>query len=75
VETGAPLREGAFVLADRPGARRTSRRAIAFRSLDRGRRVIRVRVGSCSQWHGYDAATLQLASSVPQDVRAIRLVR
>jgi hypothetical protein len=75
VETGAPLREGAFVLSDVPGAPRTSRRAIAFRSLDRGGHVIRVRVGSCSQWHGYDADTLQLASSVPQDVRRIRLVR
>jgi hypothetical protein len=76
VRTAAPLREGRFVLADRQRARPTSRHSIVFRSLDRGRRTIRVRVGSCSQWHGYDpVGTLQLTSTVPQDVREIRLVR
>jgi len=75
VRTGAPLRQGAFVLADIPGAQRSSRHAIAFRSLDRGKRTIRVRVGSCSQWHGYDTDTLQLTSTVPQDVNSVRLLR
>jgi hypothetical protein len=50
-------------------------RRIGFSSLGRGESTVRVRVGSCSQWRGYRSRTLYLTSTVPQDLREIRLVR
>lgn len=75
LRTGTPLRDGEFVLADVHGATRISRRAIVFRALARNEQTLRVRVGSCSQWRGYADGTLQLTSTVPQDIDEIRLVR
>ncbi len=50
-------------------------RRVAFSSLGRGETSVHVRIGSCSQWRGYRSGTLYLTSTVPQDVREIRLVR
>lgn len=70
----APLREGRFVLGDLPAVRGDSNRAIAFNAIGRGETTLRVRVGSCSQWHGYRSRTLYLTSSVPQEVVHVRLL-
>lgn len=75
LDTGKPLREGRFTLSDRPGAGAGSKRSISFRTLDRNETTVRLPVGSCSQWHGYRSGLLHLTSSVPQDLREVRLVR
>jgi hypothetical protein len=49
-------------------------RTISFRTLDRGRRSIWVKVGSCSQWHGFQGGRLYLESAADQRFSAIRLV-
>jgi hypothetical protein len=49
--------------------------AITFRTLGRGERRIRVRVGSCSQWLGYRGTRLAIRSRVHQDIKAVRVYR
>ena len=73
VRTGAPLADGRFELTDRPGG--DSKRSIAFSTLDRSGTTLRVKVGACSQWRGYDPGVVYLTSDVAQDVDRIRLIR
>lgn len=47
-------------------------RTIRFRSLHR--RSIRVRVGSCPAWHGYDSSSLDLVHAGDQEIGAVRLL-
>jgi hypothetical protein len=75
LRTGEPLQEGRFGLVDRRGTSPDSTRSIAFNTPPRGERTVRVRVGSCSQWRGYQPGTLYLTSTVAQDVREVRLLR
>jgi hypothetical protein len=74
LRTGEPLTEGHFELADRLDEITYAKRIIGFGALDRGETSIRVHVGSCSQWRGYRSRVLYLTSTVPQDVRGIRLL-
>ncbi len=48
---------------------------ISFNTLDREESVVRVRVGPCTQWRGYDSDRLYLSSSTAQDIRDVRLLR
>jgi len=73
LRTGRPLAEGHFEIADRLDEIHISPRVIGFGALDRGETSLRVLVGACSQWRGYRSRVLYLTSSVPQDVREIRL--
>ena len=75
VETRTPLREGRFELSDRRAVGENPERTIAFGALDRDKTTLRVFVGACSQWHGYEPGKLHLRSSIPQDVRGVRLLR
>jgi len=61
-----------FVLTDRlTGA--DGHRQVVFTTRG-GTSVLRVQVGSCSQWHGYRGRTLYLRADPKQDIRAVRLV-
>ena len=73
LKTEGPLPASRFTLSDRAGA--STGHAIAFRSLARGENVIRVKVGACSQWHGYRPGVVRLTSSVPLDAVQVRVVR
>jgi hypothetical protein len=73
IRAGAPFADGRFELTDRPGG--DSDRRIAFSALGRGERVLHVKVGSCSQWHGYRPGRLYLTTSVSQDLDEVRLLR
>jgi hypothetical protein len=48
-------------------------RLIQFRTLE-SRTTLRIFIGSCAQWHGYDAVPLMLGHSLPQDIAAVRLL-
>jgi hypothetical protein len=74
IRTRTPLRAGHFELVDQLAAT-GSNRGVAFDTLGRGETMIRVRVGSCGQWRAYESRVLYLGSTVPQDVRSVRLVR
>ena len=49
-------------------------RQVSFDTLDDSPHRIRVRVGSCAQWHGYKSAALLLQHSQAQEVSAVRLI-
>jgi hypothetical protein len=68
-----PLVDDRVELTDRPGG--DPRRSIAFSPLRRGERILRVKVGSCSQWRGYRPGVVYLTSSEVQDLDRVRLVR
>ena len=68
------MRRGASSSCDRLDEGPHSARSIAFAPLDRGDTTIRVFVGACSQWRGYRSRVLYLTSTVPQDIREIRLL-
>jgi hypothetical protein len=61
-----------FVLTDRLTSA-DNRRQVAFTTRG-GTSVIRVQVGSCSQWHGYRGHTLYLGTDPTQGIRAVRLL-
>jgi hypothetical protein len=46
---------------------------ISLITLDRGQRTIRVQVGACPQWHGFENR-LYLESAAGQDIRRVRLI-
>ena len=49
-------------------------RQVSFDTLDDSPHRIRVRVGSCAQWHGYKSPALLLQHSQAQEVSAVRLI-
>jgi hypothetical protein len=51
------------------------RREIRFRTARGAPRPLEVPVGSCLQWHGYEASTLYLRQQGGAPVRRVRLVR
>ena len=61
LRTGAPFAQADFDLSDQGG--RSSRRSIGFSTLDRGETMVRVKVGACSQWRGYEPGTVYLSPS------------
>jgi hypothetical protein len=65
------LQGDVFVLTDPVVAGRE----ISFRTLDGVGPRFLVRVGSCSQWHGYTGRRLLLLHDRPQDIVSVRLLR
>ncbi len=63
-----------FLLTD-GGANPPPGRTISFRSLEAEPAPFRVQVGSCSQWYGFDSATLYLHHRVPQQFQSISVRR
>lgn len=72
IRTGGSLASDEFILTDDPSA---LGRAISFRALGRAGPRYLVRVGSCPQWHGYQAGPLRLLHDAPEDILAVRLLR
>jgi hypothetical protein len=72
IRTEGILAADEFILTDDPSA---LGRAISFRALSRAGPRYLVRVGSCPQWHGYQAGPLRLLHDAPQDILAVRLLR
>jgi hypothetical protein len=72
VETRSPLQANSFTLTDGVNA---PPRGITFRTLARGERRVRVLVGACSQWHGYESRRLYLRLERAQALAAVRLYR
>jgi hypothetical protein len=54
--------------------RAESARTISFKTLDRGRTAVKVQVGACSQWHGFQGDRLYLESLGDQEISEIRLI-
>jgi hypothetical protein len=74
VQGTSTFKQTSFELSDRSTAGKDERRTIRFRTRG-GTDTVRVEVGSCSQWHGYQSRTLYLRSDPPQPIRAVRLLR
>jgi hypothetical protein len=72
IRTRGGLVSDEFILTDDPLA---PGRAISFRALSRAGPRYLVRVGSCPQWHGYQAGPIQLLHDAPKDILAVRLLR
>ncbi|HUC05247.1 MAG TPA: hypothetical protein VL961_07595 [Acidimicrobiales bacterium] len=69
-----PLGKASFALSDGPGADPSHR--ITFDSLPSSGRQAAAMVSGCIQWHGYDANSLYITSSTPQDTTfSLSLVR
>jgi hypothetical protein len=69
-----PFQEELFQLADRRDLAFNSPRVIFFKTRGDGRSSIRVKVGACSQWHGYRPGQLYLSTSRDVGIRDVRLV-
>jgi hypothetical protein len=72
IETRSPLQVNGFAITD--GATGGDR-AIVFRTLARDETTVRVLVGACSQWHGYQSRRLYLRLDRPEKIAAVRLYR
>lgn len=55
-------------------ARGESARTISFKTIDRGQTAVKVQVGACSQWHGFQGNRLYLESLQDQEISGIRLI-
>ncbi|MDX6402185.1 MAG: hypothetical protein QOF27_2791, partial [Gaiellaceae bacterium] len=72
VEGSQPFGRTLFELSDSK-AGGDERHTIRFRTRG-GTDMVRIQIGSCSQWHGYRGRMLYLRSDPPQPVRAVRLI-
>jgi hypothetical protein len=72
IEIRGSFRDDAWVLTDSPSA--GDRPPIAFRTLSGSSHPYRVLVGSCPQWHGYQAEPLYVGYDQLQSISAIRLL-
>jgi hypothetical protein len=70
IEVDSPIAHDLIGITD---VRGDASRTISFRTLDRGHESIRVQVGACTQWHGFENR-LYLESAAGQEFRRVRLV-
>jgi hypothetical protein len=71
IRTRSRFAEDTFGITD---VRAESARTISFKTLDRGRTAVKVQVGACSQWHGFQGDRLYLESLGDQEISGIRLI-
>jgi hypothetical protein len=69
---GGGLPAGQWTLADSWPS--PAQRQITFKSLPGRSAALRVYVGSCAQWHGYDAAPLYLSAAGRAEPLSVRLL-
>jgi hypothetical protein len=72
LQTAAPLGTSAFAFSNQVGAPPSN--LVEFNALPRSGHTLKVDVGGCLQWHGYQSSSLFLSASTPTPP-TLRLVR
>jgi hypothetical protein len=72
LETASPLHENHFMVNDRFT---DLDRGIFFRTLDRGKKTVRLDIGACSQWRDFRGRRIYLGADRSETFAAVRLYR